>query len=89
MSLDFADYARFYAGSGMTDAEQREDFEVYACFMECLVRYFWREEPAQNSLGISVDNNTLALIGGLESQNLLQTKFNDAASEIAAGKGSL
>ncbi|OSZ69554.1 hypothetical protein CAP40_01475 [Sphingomonas sp. IBVSS2] len=86
MSLEFADFAHFYADSGLTENQQREDFEAYACFMECLVRHFWGHDPIPNSLGIRFDNDTMALIEDVDSKPSLQAIFNDAAHEDAAGK---
>ena len=88
MSLEFTDFARFYEGSGMSEAEQREDFEVYACFMECLVRHFWQAEPLANSLGISFDSCTEAVLDQLESDCPLPTTFNAAAQESAGRKAN-
>lgn len=86
MSLEFTDFAHYYTGSGMTEDQQREDFEVYACFMESLVRYFWRQEPRANSMGISFDKDTMALVEAVDSNDPLRTTFNDAACENAARK---
>jgi len=84
MPLDFADFAHHYEGIEMTEAEKREDFEVYACFMECLVAYWWRRDPVANSLGISVNNDTMALIDALDSGPSLPSTFNTAAHGDAA-----
>ena len=84
MSLEFSDFVHFYEGSSLSDDEQREDFEVYACFMECLVRHVWRSDAPANGLGISVDSDTIALIGAVESDHPLQTTFNKAVHHDAA-----
>lgn len=89
MSLEFTDFAHFYEDSGMTDAQQREDFEVYACFMECIVRHFWRYDPQQNSLGISLDSDTLAVIESVSSDNHIPATFNDAAHGDAVNANAL
>lgn len=83
MSLEYADFAHFYVGSGLTEAEARDDFGVYACFMECLVRHYWYRDPLPNSLGISVNSDTLGLLDKLNSETSLSLKFIDAAREDA------
>lgn len=86
MSLEFADFAHFYDGSPLTETQRREDFEVHICFLQCLVRYFWRRETVPNGLGISFDNDAIALLDTLDSGSHLQSTFNDAVREDAGRK---
>jgi hypothetical protein len=86
MSLEFVDFAHYYEGSGLTEARQREHFEIYACLMESIVQLFWQDDPAPNRLGISFDKNTLRRFAELDSLSSLSSNFKDAAREEAAGK---
>lgn len=88
MSLEFADFAHFYDGSSLSEAQRREDFEVHACFLECIVRYFWRRESVPNSLGISFDKDAIDLLDKLDSDIHLQNQFNNAACEDAGRKAA-
>ena len=87
MSLDFGDFAHHYKQSGMNEAMQHKHFEVFACIMDCLARYFWQEGPSENALGIMFDQDTLALPGAVESTEFpLSPTFNQAAPGQQAGR---
>lgn len=86
MSLEFADFAHYYADSRMTEDQQRENFEVYASIIESLVQLFWDEEPSQNLMGISFDLDTILPDDEVESGDSLRSKFNCAACPKAARK---
>ncbi len=86
MPLDFIDFAHHYETSGLSDDQQRVHFEAFADIMECLVRVLWRASPVDDRLGIRLDDDTLALVGAVESQSATQRIFNRAASEDVGGK---
>lgn len=88
MPLEFADFAHFYDRSSLSDKQRREDFEVHACFLECLVRYFWRREAVSNPLGISFDKDALDRLDALDSNEPFYTTFNDAALGLASRKSA-
>ncbi len=86
MSLAFDDFAAFYRDSGMTDAQQREHFDSFSAILECIARLFWpHQTPALSSLGITLDLDSLALIGAVESNEMLRDGFNEATCIGAAG----
>ncbi len=70
----------------MTDAQQRDHFEVFAFILDCIVRYYWQDGPAENKLGISFDGNTLTELGTLDSGTSITSSFNGAAASAEAGK---
>jgi len=83
MSLDYAEFAHFYDGSSLTEDQRREDFDVHVCFLQCLVRYFWRREPVPNGLGISFDKDALEQLDRLDSGAAITTIFNNSVREDA------
>jgi len=86
MSLEFADFAHYYANSNMTEGQQRENFEVYASILESLVQLYWDEEPGQKHAGISLNLGTFLPDDGIESDNSLKSKFNCSACPMVARK---
>jgi hypothetical protein len=86
MPLEFADFAHHYDGSGLSEPEQRAEFETFADIMECLARYFWQDHAHDNKLGIRLDGDTLALIDQLDSGHSLQNLFNEVALGTATRK---
>lgn len=70
----------------MSDAQQRDHFEVFASILDCIVRYYWQDGPAENKLGISFDGDTLTRLGALDSSPSITSSFNEAAASAEAGK---
>ena len=86
MPLDFADFAHHYQGHGMSEAQQRAQFEPFADLMECIVRLFWRDGAGASSLGITLVGNFLPVADTVDSDQTLTHSFNGTASPEAAGK---
>lgn len=86
MSLEFADFAYCHAAFGVTEDEQRANFEVYASILESIAQLFWHEEPGQNPLGISFDLDTMPPDDKVESDGSLKSMFNCAACPRPARK---
>ena len=83
MTLEFADFAHRYRNSGMTDAQQRDDFGVFSDMLECVARFFWRDGPP-NSLGISFDSDSTNPSDAVESKGALRVLFNELVGDDAA-----
>lgn len=78
MSLEFADFAHYYRDSGMTDAQQRDDFALFSDILECVARFFW-QEGSENPLGISWLGDSAAPEIAVESGVSTPSTFNRVA----------
>lgn len=86
MPLDFADFAHHYQGLGLDSAQQIAHFETFSDLMECIVRLFWRDGPAANALGITLEAGSLAFADKVKSDHSLKVTFNGLAATGPAGK---
>jgi hypothetical protein len=86
MPLQFADFAHYYEGEGMSAAQQHAHFEAFADLIDCIARYYGMSDDNGNELGIRLNENTLALLRNVDSSSPTQFLFNEAASDEAAGK---
>lgn len=85
MLLAFEDFAEFYRDSGLSDVQQRDHFECFSSILECIARLFWSRAHSQNSLGITLDHDSLALAAVVESDETLRDTFSDVAGNDAEG----
>ncbi len=88
MPLQFADFARYYEGYELSEAQQLAHFEVFSDLMECITRLFWQDGSTANGLGITLDRDTLELLRDVESFEPIKFLFNLAADDAAGKKES-